>query len=202
MYTLAINTASSRTALVLARDQQIVAERSWKSENDEAEKIMPTIREMLGEISFEQINRVLVLRGPGSFTGLRVGITVANTISYLVGAKLFQISTFEYWHRLSSLPILVFAGRNSVYLSLGPKDYRIVELDDLNQELAKLGIDKVSGDISEEQKAVLEADFVPADGGLADTLTLGEPVKAVSPLYVRQPGITISKKNQTVGAQS
>ncbi len=194
MYTLAINTASSHTALVLAKDEEIIADLKWKSRNDEAEKIMPQIKEMLGNINFDEIGEILVVRGPGSFTGLRVGVTVANTMSYLIGCKLTQISTFEYWHYLIDLPILVFAGRRAVYLSTGPQEYKIVELDNLNDELKRLGITKVSGDISDEQKEILEAEFVESEGGLKNVLDKGDEVKIVQPLYVKKPGITLSAK--------
>lgn len=199
MYTLAINTASSHTSLILAKGKEVIEDRTWPSQNDEAEKIMPRIKEMLGGRSFDQITRILVLRGPGSFTGLRVGITVANTIAYLVGAKLFQISTFEYWHQLTDLPVLIFAGKKSVYLSEGPDDYQIVELDQLNDELKKRQITKVTGDISEAQKAILEVEFIETEGGLQDILDQGEEVPVVQPLYVRNPGIHMSQKNTPVG---
>ncbi|NIA02315.1 MAG: tRNA (adenosine(37)-N6)-threonylcarbamoyltransferase complex dimerization subunit type 1 TsaB, partial [Nitrospirae bacterium] len=99
MLTLGINTASSVTSIALLSEGKLVGENSWQSHNDEAEKLMPAIAELLGKADAQlpQIERVIVISGPGSFTGLRVGVTVANTIAYLNECDLYAVDTFGYW---------------------------------------------------------------------------------------------------------
>ncbi|MEK7547441.1 MAG: tRNA (adenosine(37)-N6)-threonylcarbamoyltransferase complex dimerization subunit type 1 TsaB, partial [Patescibacteria group bacterium] len=100
MLILAINTASSKTAIALLENMEIIAEDSWDAENREAEKLMPAIHELLKKKNknYTDIDEIYAIKGPGSFTGLRVGVTVANTLAYLLNCQLFGISTFEYWH--------------------------------------------------------------------------------------------------------
>jgi len=218
MTRLAINTASSKTAIALFDEgHNLLFEKSWQSQNDEAEKLMPEIDAALtGEgLKFSDIDGVFVVKGPGSFTGLRIGVTVANTIAYLNECDLFAVDTFEYWWEAwkgeanisdgaaESMPdaMLVFAGKGGVYLSRPGKDVEIVNLEDLNEKLKSAGIKTVFGDISDEQKAILEGvEFVEVEesfGGICGRL-LGkklESVKMVVPLYVKNPGITESRKS-------
>lgn len=191
MKTLAINTASSQTGIALLDGQMLIAEDSWQARNDEAEKLLPAIKELVSD--FEEIKRVIVVRGPGSFTGLRVGIAVANTIAYLTGAELYALSTLEYWHLQSDLPCLVFAGSRGVYL-----EDELIPLDELYQTLIDRQITQVTGDISADQiKELKDIEFVvPTDtfGQSISRFTPGQPTKIVEPLYIKEPNISQSKK--------
>ena len=208
MLTLAINTASSITAIALLDSQNLLGEKSWKSTNDEAEKLMPAIDELLKEHSksYDEIEKVISVKGPGSFTGLRVGITVANTISYLNECDLFTIDTFNYWHSIDKSisssqdkALLIFAGRMGVYVSLSGKEPENVNLDDLNSNLSDKNITEVFGDISDDQKEVLDIPFVETDesfGGIISKLATENLTKEtiIKPNYIKSPGITLSKK--------
>ena len=44
----------------------------------------------------EGLDKILVIAGPGAFTGLRVGITIANTLAFTQKVPIISISTFEY----------------------------------------------------------------------------------------------------------
>lgn len=204
MLTLAINTASSKTAIVLLEDTQgPLAEESWQAHNNEAAKLLPAIAALLKRVgkSFSEIGQIIVVKGPGSFTGLRVGVTVANTLAYLNKAATYAVTTFEYWHAVSDLPLLVYAGSGGVYLSIRKdKTAELINLDQLYDTLQKRKITKVFGDISAEQKKLLQ------DIEFAETTeTFGQiiakilariyrekrtPVQIVEPLYIKQPGIT------------
>lgn len=219
MLTLAINTASSKTAIAIlceseeseGNDRETIDEKSWPAQNNESEKLLPAIDALLkaNGLAFPDIGRVVVVRGPGSFTGLRVGVTVANTLAYLNGAELYGISTFEYWHTVyADLPLLVYAGSGGVYLSMGAcENPEILNLDEARTVLRQRKISKIFGDISEEQKKVLcDDDWTGGGCEFVETLeSFGriisaidfsglQAVKIVEPLYVKEPGITASKK--------
>lgn len=200
MKVLGINTASSYTVVVLV-EKGIVASRFWRSNNDEASKLLPVVDELLREAgwNFADIESVYVVSGPGSFTGLRVGVTVANTIAYLTGAKLFGIRTFEYWNLLyPDMPVAIFAGKGGVFL-----DSKLVNLPDVAETSeAFAGVDEVVGDVSDEQKEVLEGRGVavlsPSGEWDQDFVKViekfsGDEVKIVEPLYIKSPNITQAK---------
>ncbi len=199
MITLAINTASSQTSIALFKDTEILQEETWKSNNDEAEKLMPAIEQMLNQnnLSYENIDQIYCVKGPGSFTGLRIGVTVANTISYLTNTKLFSISTFEYLHHKTDLPVILYAGSGGVYLSESIKaEIELLNLDEMNQK----GIAEVSGDITGIQKEQLtNIKFRETDESFGTTMLKlinedRKPEKIIHPLYIKSPSITKSKK--------
>ncbi len=206
MHILAINTACSLTSIALFKKDGskifLIAEKSWQAKNNEAEKLMPEIFEILknAELKFTDIVEVFVIKGPGSFTGLRVGVTVANTLAYLNKCKLFAINTFEYLHHMSEFPVLLFAGSGGVYLSIRNKKPVLINLHELNGILKKEKIKNVCGDITPEQKAILNGvkfiDCKKTFGQIMrEVLSLKYvPLKIVEPLYIKEPGITQSKK--------
>lgn len=224
MLILAINTASSRTGIALfenhvpgnvltqsekssldrSRDQlSLLAQKSWPARNNEAEKLMPAIDELLGRRPYSSIKQIYVIKGPGSFTGLRVGITVANTIANLTGAEIFAPSTFEYWHSQTELPILIYAGSGGVYLSENSTSQPlIVNLPDLNTTLNSKKIETVTGDITDAQIDVLKkAKFKKLKSNFASAMKsivtknlqnhFLTPVKLVKPLYIKEPSISM-----------
>jgi len=199
MITLAIDTASSHTSIAVFEDTQILQEETWESNNDEAEKLMPAIEEMLNKnsLSYENIDQIYCVKGPGSFTGLRIGVTVANTISYLTKAKLFTASTFEYLHHKTDLPVIVFAGKGGVYLSKNINSKpELLSLEEMNQKEIK----EVAGDIRDFQKEALSnIKFTETNESFATTMLKiiskeKDPIKIIHPLYIKSPSITKSKK--------
>lgn len=57
-----------------------------KSERDKAQVLLGMIDDLLNEsdIKIQEINKIAVNRGPGSYTGIRVGLTIANTLGTLL----------------------------------------------------------------------------------------------------------------------
>lgn len=203
MITLAIKTGSSETAIALFKNKKLLAETAWKSQNDEAEKLLPSIGNLLNgqKITFKNIEKIFVIRGPGSFTGLRIGVTVANTLAYLNRAKLYCIDTFEYHQAAAKDPVLLFAGSMGVYLCEKPgAEPELINLPDLSQTLSQKSITQVQGDISPEQKiAIKNVKFIetPQTFGQIMEKVIAQNHQSqtlVKPLYIKQPGITLLKK--------
>lgn len=211
MLILAINTASSNTSIALFERGKtavkILTEKSWPAKNNEAEKLMPEIAEQFKKLkkTYSDLKEILVVKGPGSFTGLRVGITVANTIAYLTKAKLFAISTFEYWHLAGNSTVMVYAGSGGVYVSeSAAKKPQFMNLEEASNYLSAKKIKKVSGDITNEQKSFFKnITVMKSKKSFAKIIKLAlskqstkklKPLKIVEPLYIKEPSITQSKK--------
>lgn len=82
MYTLFIDTHQN-TKLALFKDYKIVHNIS-NNELKQSTIIMPLLNKLLNEcnLKLKNINEIIVVNGPGSFTGVRLGVTIAKTIAY------------------------------------------------------------------------------------------------------------------------
>lgn len=70
--------------VLIDQDGQILTEESWLAERRLADELLGRIEQLLerAEAGFDDLRGLFVYRGPGSFTGLRIGITVMNTMAY------------------------------------------------------------------------------------------------------------------------
>jgi tRNA threonylcarbamoyladenosine biosynthesis protein TsaB len=90
---LAIETSSRIGSVALAEDGRTLAEETFPHGLQHAAKIVPAIDglcEKLGWTSGD-IREIYVSAGPGSFTGLRIGITLAKTLAFTTGAKIVAV---------------------------------------------------------------------------------------------------------------
>jgi tRNA threonylcarbamoyladenosine biosynthesis protein TsaB len=97
MRVLAIDTAlAACSAAILDTDQGgIVASKSVAMTRGHAEALIPLLRQIMDEAqtAFLNLDRVVVTTGPGSFTGLRVGISAARGIALAIGKPAVGVST-------------------------------------------------------------------------------------------------------------
>lgn len=96
MRVLAIDTAlEACSAAVLDPDGGIIASESLAMTRGHAEALMPLIARVMNGagVEFAQLDRIAVTTGPGSFTGLRVGISAARGLALAAGKPAIGLST-------------------------------------------------------------------------------------------------------------
>lgn len=91
---------------VLTKDGEIVSECKWEAGRDLTLQILSNIESVIKDAggSLPELSAVTVFKGPGSFTGLRIGITVANTLSYAQNVPIVAASGDD-WLRASLVQI-------------------------------------------------------------------------------------------------
>lgn len=108
---LALNTAQSTHELALLDGDKLLVERRWVNAKEDVEKLIPTVQEMLDEVGAtkKDLTELVVVRGPGSFTSVRVGIAFMNALAEGLHAKLYALDTFELLARKAATtdPLLV-----------------------------------------------------------------------------------------------
>jgi len=94
---LAFDTSGVAGSVAVLDGIQILGEATLDAARRSAQTLAPAIAELLGSqrIKPAQIRLIATTVGPGSFTGLRVGVTTAKTFAYAVGAEVMGISTLE-----------------------------------------------------------------------------------------------------------
>ena len=85
MKILALETSTSEGGLALMEDQTVLLEHPFKTNENFGQNLFPLIDRIFQEAKFtlKNINLIAVNAGPGSYTGLRVGVTCANTLSWV-----------------------------------------------------------------------------------------------------------------------
>jgi tRNA threonylcarbamoyladenosine biosynthesis protein TsaB len=94
---LGLDTATWRASVGLLIDGEVAAERSQVTKGNHAVFLLPLIDEVLraADCSLKTVDAVAVSTGPGSFTGLRVGLSVAKGIARATGTRLLAVPTLE-----------------------------------------------------------------------------------------------------------
>ncbi len=96
-FILNIETATPVCSVALAEDDRIIALLESSEEKSHAEKLVVFIEEMLSEqhLSVRELNAIAIGKGPGSYTGLRIGVATAKGLSYGAKIPLLAVSTLE-----------------------------------------------------------------------------------------------------------
>jgi tRNA threonylcarbamoyladenosine biosynthesis protein TsaB len=97
MWILGIETSGQDGSVALMRDRQLFAERRLATAGRRhAQTLLKEIQDLLqaARVRPAQVDAVAVSLGPGSFTGLRVGVVCAKTWSYATGCRVVGVETF------------------------------------------------------------------------------------------------------------
>ncbi len=97
MRNLALETTERIGSLAVLEGDKLVADRQLPTDQRTAATFAVGVQELLAEVSWQptDLELISVCAGPGSFTGLRIGITAAKTLAYVTGADVVGVNTLE-----------------------------------------------------------------------------------------------------------
>jgi tRNA threonylcarbamoyladenosine biosynthesis protein TsaB len=97
MTILAIETATDICGTALVRDHAVLSQKTLSEKNIHSEKLLPMIDEILKEaaVQFQNVNAIAVSIGPGSFTGLRIGLSAAKGLAMAASLPLILVPTLD-----------------------------------------------------------------------------------------------------------
>jgi len=92
---LALDTTAATATAALFRDETLVAEREADADKKHAETVLPLIDTLLEEngVTITQIDRFAVDIGPGSFTGVRIGVSLVNALAFALGKPIVSVDS-------------------------------------------------------------------------------------------------------------
>lgn len=125
---LAFDTSGFSCSAAFWRAGEVVAARFQAMERGQAERLLPMIEEVMAEAGedYRALDLIAVTRGPGAFTGLRLGLAAARALSLATGCPVLGVTTFEaVYHALSEeeragreVLVAVESKRADLYLQL------------------------------------------------------------------------------------
>jgi tRNA threonylcarbamoyladenosine biosynthesis protein TsaB len=94
---LALDTCDPRGSLALLRDEEVVREASHETQEDYSSWLLPAVARLLQGcgLTIEQVDVYAVATGPGSFTGVRVGLTTVKAWSEVYLRPIAAVSRLE-----------------------------------------------------------------------------------------------------------
>ncbi|MTD38718.1 tRNA (adenosine(37)-N6)-threonylcarbamoyltransferase complex dimerization subunit type 1 TsaB [Erwinia sp. CPCC 100877] len=122
MRILAIDTSNQTLTIAVSEDQRLLGEYTITVKKNHSLTLMPAIERLMKEVGLtpKELDRIVVAKGPGSYTGLRIGVTTAKTLAYTLNKELAGVSSLKTLAAncasIKGLIVPLFdARRNNVY---------------------------------------------------------------------------------------
>ncbi len=99
MLVLAIDASTLVSGVALVSTERVVAELILQTTKTHSQRLLPSIDLMMNEAGLrpDQLDGIVVSGGPGSFTGLRIGMSTAKGLAHALGVPIVAISTLDFW---------------------------------------------------------------------------------------------------------
>ena len=176
MKILSVDTTSSVCSVSILEDENIIDENILDNGRTHSENLMPILDELLkrNNMDISEIELISVCVGPGSFTGIRIGISTIKAIAEVLGVKVASVTSLETLSRNeiategTVLVPLIDARNNQVYASVFDNNYNQIEenmADDINEVIKNIKkYDKIIfiGDGAILHKDILSKNFANA----------------------------------------
>ena len=149
MKILAVDTSSKICAVAILEDSNVIDEIKLDNGKTHSENLMPILKEVLekNNITLDQIDLIAVSVGPGSFTGIRIGIASIKPIAEVYKLPVASVTSLETLARNietedadTTIVSLIDAKNNQVYAGFFDNQYNLKEdeyADDINVILEK-----------------------------------------------------------------
>lgn len=160
MISLFLNTSIDFLSVAIVKDGVVLDSFYTKLNNDLSKITLSVIDDMFSRLSISKrdINRIVCVNGPGSFTGLRIGVTIAKVWAYSLNIDIVGVSSL---YVLATgvegdyiVPI-IDARRGYVYAGIYDKNYNVVMED------CYISLEELSNRVSELDSDVI---YVSSDG--------------------------------------
>ena len=159
MIALFVDTSISFPTISLVKDNEVLFKFHSEIKSDMSSKILTIIDEALNnsDLSLKSIDKIFAVTGPGSFTGVRIGVTIAKTIAWSLNIPVIPISSLEYMATTQTnkkyIVCMIDARRGNVFAGIYNNELECVKkdslinkdelFDDLNEDYLLLSYDTI-----------------------------------------------------------
>ncbi|MCH2188742.1 tRNA (adenosine(37)-N6)-threonylcarbamoyltransferase complex dimerization subunit type 1 TsaB [Candidatus Gracilibacteria bacterium] len=187
---LFINTISLQSCIALYDSHlDFVGNTFWSAKGNESSTLIPHIESLLQAqgVSYDDLSHVVVVHGPGSFTGVRTSVLVANTLAYTLN---IPVASLGYFDLFNDYPIVKASSKRDVFFQKSKgESIEIVSNDDLVSYLGSKSISKIFGEMLDFlPEGVTVFDKINYETILSDRNLIW--LDRIEPLYIKRPNIS------------
>lgn len=124
MKTLFIDTHLNDIYVFLLEDGKTVKKKELINKRNNSEFMFPMITEV---IDGEKLDEIFIVNGPGSFTGVRLGVTIAKTLAYTLNIPIKTITSLEVMAVSSGKNKVLIDDNNGYYVGMFDDKYNLLE---------------------------------------------------------------------------
>ena len=214
MKILSIDTANGACSVALSNDGEVLATKTDNEPSKQAERLFSIINEVLHacDCKYSDINAIAANIGPGSFTGVRIGLSAARGIALAANIPIIGISGLEALaehakqeHNCKDLLVVLDARRNQLFTQFFSENQvgeaALLEYDDILSALPNKNPVKIIGSGATHTEQTLQnngvtyeiiSNYVNSDATIISLCAFNKYRKGnynnnPSPLYIRPP---------------
>lgn len=131
MLSLILDSANKELGVAIAKDNEVIDEIKYDAWQRQSELMIPEIEKIFkrNNISPKDINEILVSQGPGSYTGVRIALTIAKVYAYALNLPIYAFSSLNILENPEKASIcLINAKGNRSYFAVYDKE-KVIEAD-------------------------------------------------------------------------
>ncbi len=193
MISLLIDTSNTNLAVGIAKDHSLIAEVQYEAWQRQSEFLIQEIDKLFAEnnITKDDIDEIIVAKGPGSYTGVRIAMTVAKVMAFALKKPLYLVSSLEVYKAKEGRSICLMNARSKrSYVGVYSPNEVILADTIMDNEQIKIYIAahpeyKICGDVSylsfEGEKVNVLENLMNAD----IERNLCNDVLAAKPVYLK-----------------
>lgn len=97
MKTLAIDTSTNILGVAILDKTELIGQKITRVNQDHSSRLMPAIVELMKDLNIEpqDLEKIIVAEGPGSYTGIRIGVTIAKSLAWALDIPVVGVSSLE-----------------------------------------------------------------------------------------------------------
>lgn len=133
MKTVFIDTHFNDILIVLYNDGLVVDKCEVINKKNNSEYIFPSLVKVIDKV---KLDNIIVVTGPGSFTGVRLGVTIAKTLAYTLNIPIRTITSLECMAISSNNKKVAFSDGNGYYVGTFSNDYKESNYEYIKEELS------------------------------------------------------------------
>ena len=231
-YKLILDSSTKETLVGISKESDVISEKSWVSNNNESRTLLPNIKNIIetNNIEFDNISEINIVIGPGGFSSLRIGLSIAKSMSIAKGIKIIPIpslmvAAWDHINNFKNIISIIKCSKTTYYLKdysnltaeeiINEKEYNKFEVVDITKikEYFENGYSITSYDraIFDHEDKILNSKVLKTKSKINSIIAIGDLIKqkytslnptSINPIYANSGQIESALKVKQKGVKN